>query len=364
MGRESRRLTDLRLRRIQPASRDQWLADGSNLYLRVSPNGARTWTVRRRLSRSKVQILRLGAYPQMSLSEARKALDGTDFKSGALNETVGGLLDDWYERQIRSKYRRPRQVWLYVERLKADYPELAKMKLRDVRLAHVSAALVHYAGDAPVGANRLATIVKQAFRYGVQRGWLTASPVVEMARATIGGDEATRDRVLTDVEIRALWAINHRHGDLMRFLLVTGQRIGEAQKAKWANVDLEVHRWRIPQEDAKNAKEHWAPLSSLAIEILERQRRDRGRVFGAASNTAVQAWLRRLQKSEGAYTPHDLRRTFSTRLNALGVAPHVVEKMLNHSLQGTMSVYNRAAYEAERIAAAAVWDVEIRKILS
>jgi Phage integrase family len=47
------------------------------------------------------------------------------------------------------------------------------------------------------------------------------------------------------------------------------------------------------------------------------------------------------------WTLHDLRRTFATRLAEMGVAPHVIERMLNH-ITGTLSplalVYNKAKY--------------------
>jgi integrase len=55
------------------------------------------------------------------------------------------------------------------------------------------------------------------------------------------------------------------------------------------------------------------------------------------------------------FTPHDLRRTFATRLSDLGVAPHVIEKLLNHKMPGVMAVYNRADYWPERVAAMEMW---------
>ncbi|MDZ7754455.1 MAG: tyrosine-type recombinase/integrase [Gammaproteobacteria bacterium] len=72
------------------------------------------------------------------------------------------------------------------------------------------------------------------------------------------------------------------------------------------------------------------------------------------SPTATQAWLRRWCAKHGidpAFTPHDARRTFSTRLNDAGVEPYVVEKCLNHRMNGVMAVYNRAAYREQRIEA-------------
>lgn len=71
-------------------------------------------------------------------------------------------------------------------------------------------------------------------------------------------------------------------------------------------------------------------------------------IFATATNTGVQAWLRRWCKRERiapAFRPHDLRRTCATRLDTLGVLPHITERILNHTMQGVMGVYDRADYE-------------------
>ena len=67
---------------------------------------------------------------------------------------------------------------------------------------------------------------------------------------------------------------------------------------------------------------------------------------------------------QGVFTPHDLRRTFATRLNDLGFGPHVVEKVVNHRLSAVMAVYNHADYRKERIAAMQTWADELEKIIS
>ena len=72
----------------------------------------------------------------------------------------------------------------------------------------------------------------------------------------------------------------------------------------------------------------------------------------AVRREAVQNWL---TDNDHGWSAHDLRRTFSTRNNATGVPPYVVEKMLNHSFGGVMAVYNRADYDAERRQALEAW---------
>lgn len=180
----------------------------------------------------------------------------------------------------------------------------------------------------------------------------------------MGGPDRARDRVLSDSEIRTLWHADSPHQALVRFLLVTGQRIGETQLALWSQVSED--RWTLPAENTKNARPHWVPLTSLAHEVLGTLPRVRPKVFGRTSSTAVQAWIKRWCARESirpAFTPHDLRRTFTTRLNELGVAPHVVERMLNHQLQGVMAVYNRAEYVAERHEATQLWANRLQTIV-
>ena len=71
-----------------------------------------------------------------------------------------------------------------------------------------------------------------------------------------------------------------------------------------------------------------------------------------AERAATQTWV--TAHADG-WTSHDLRRTFSTRINGMGAAPHVVEKLLNHTLPGVMGIYNRAEYLAERQQALEAW---------
>jgi hypothetical protein len=76
----------------------------------------------------------------------------------------------------------------------------------------------------------------------------------------------------------------------------------------------------------------------------------------------LRRWCER-ERISTAFRPHDLRRTCATRLNTLGVLPHITEKILNHTMQGVMAVYNRAEYEAERVEAMQRWADELDRIL-
>ncbi|MGQ0429061.1 MAG: tyrosine-type recombinase/integrase [Gammaproteobacteria bacterium] len=355
------------VRKAPTPERDKLLADGRNMYLRLRPSGHRSWVLRRRRGRT-IEVVTLGSYPDMSLAEARQKAGEIDSGLDRVNVTLKQTLDRYFEDIVRPRYRRWRQVYLYVEQFAREEPRLASMRLQDAQTAQLTAAMKRWAKRAPVGANRVLAILRQALGYAKELGWIRVSPLEGVGRRAAGGHhvERARERVLTDDELRTVWRVEHRHGDLLRFMLLTGARIGEAQKSTWAHVDLAASKWTIPAEHSKNKRAHWVPLPSQAREILGRQDRSRLLVFGIASDTAVQAWTRRWCKAKGiapAFVPHDLRRTFATRTAGLGIAPHVVEKLLNHSLGGVAGVYNRATFEPERIAAAQLWADELERLV-
>lgn len=261
----------------------------------------------------------------------------------------------------------------YVRRLTEEDPHLVATNIHLVTLLSVRKSLKNYAKKhGNVAANRLMEILKNVFKHGVQVGYLSHSPIVDLNRKVIGGIEKPRIRVLNDDEISIICGAD-RHADLIRFLLLTGQRIRETQLATWR--DIEDRRWFIPARNNKSDRDHWVSLSEQALAVIGRQSRRRRYVFYNTSATAVQAFLRRWcekndigrgspeQNHQGYFTPHDFRRTFATRLNELGIGPHVVEKILNHRLAGVMAVYNHADYADERVSAMQIWADELQRIV-
>jgi len=353
-------LSDRRIRTLKPAHRDKWYSDGNGLYLRVRATGGRSWVLRRKRG-GHVEVITVGAWPVLGIAQARAkagALAGKDVST----VTLGALLDAWHTDIVRTTYRRPREVRGYIDRLD---PALKATKLPNLERVEVRHALRRYAEErGPIAANRALSILKTALRFAVDAGYLQISPVDRLSSELIGGTEVSRDRVLTDEELRRLWQTSSSHTPLLRFLLLTGQRIGEAQRARWSHVHDD--RWHIPKEHSKNHRAHWVALSRQALALLRGQDQSRELIFGTATDTGVQAWLRRWCERERispAFRPHDLRRTCATRLNTLGVLPHIAEKILNHRMQGVMAVYNRAEYEAERVQAMQRWADEVDRIL-
>jgi integrase len=134
---------------------------------------------------------------------------------------------------------------------------------------------------------------------------------------------------------------------------------------RWSEVDLEAKIWVIPAERSKNGKPHVVPLSPYALKMLAEvpQFLDCDYVFTTTRKSAVSGFskaLRRVhdQSETSDWHMHDLRRTAASGMARASIAPHVVEKVLNHisgTISGVAAVYNRYGYDAERRDALDKW---------
>jgi len=262
--------------------------------------------------------------------------------------TVEQAAQQWLAERVHTMQRRANQVEGYVQR--AIVPSLGARRLRDVAPSEIAKVIREYrdrvarsargrTGGRPA-ARKLLAAFKGLFRYAVANGWLDHSPASQLTAAIVGPPDVTRDRVLTDDEIWFVMTTDMQAGPLLRFLLVTGLRLGEAYGGH-----QDGQYWVVPPHASKNGKEHRVWLSQLALAQFDH-------FPWAARREWVQNWL---TDHAGGWTAHDLRRTFSTRLNDMGVAPHIVERMLNHTLPSLMAIYNRATYDAERREALEAW---------
>jgi integrase len=336
-------LSDRLIRDSKPGATEKWISDGAGLYIRIRPNGTKTWFIRRKRA-GKTTTETLGEFPGMNCAAARTALAKRSFTPTPDKITFGDLLDEWYSRRIEPKYRVVKNIKTYVERAKSEFGGTALHRLTTQQLVKWLQA---YADKTPVAANRCSSNLKLALNYAVQCGYINHNPLQTVTTKVIGGEEESRERVLTDDEIRAVWNSQQK---ILKFLLLTGLRISEAQHGHQDGDKFHIAR-------TKNGDPHWVFLPDFAAEQLE--------PF-TTSPTAVQSKLKRwCAKYEiTPFTPHDLRRTFATRLGDLGIEPYIIEKCLNHKMQGVMGIYNRAEYEQERIDAAEAWAAELQRIIT
>ena len=140
---------------------------------------------------------------------------------------------------------------------------------------------------------------------------------------------------------------------------------------QWSHLDLEEALWTLPKAETKSDRQHEVPLSPLALEIIQAQPRTNEFVFTTTGSTPISGFSKvkvRLDKLSGLtdWRLHDLRRTAASRMAGIGIAPHVIEKVLNHAtgqISGVAAVYNRYAYREEKTAALAAWTRALEEII-
>jgi integrase len=222
-------------------------------------------------------------------------------------------------------------------------------------------------------ANRILAYVRRLFNWCVERAIIDVSPINGLKAPT---KEVSRERVLSDDEIKAV--LRSCSNDVYPFrqyvplLLATAQRRGELAEMRWSEIDLEAKQWVIPSDRSKNGKAHVVPLSEFAIRYLSEVPRflDCDYVFTTTRRSPISGFskaLRRLWEATGSsdWRFHDLRRTAASGMARERVAPHVVEKVLNHisgSISGIAAIYNRWGYDPEKRAALVLWGVYLESI--
>lgn len=355
-------LNDTRLRNLkpQPGKSERLVADGNGLYVRVragegkSRQITRTWQFRRKVG-AKLTVTTLGTYPALPLLEARQQALELATKGTSYSPTVEVAAEQWLSERIDHTHRRAEFIRGYVDR--GILPVLAKRRVRDIEPSEIATVVRNYRDQTGkkalarkrglTAARALLGVYKGLFAYCVANGWIKHSPAEQLTAAIVGPPSAARTRVLSDDEIRFVMTTDVRQGAVLRFLLLTGLRIGEAY-----NGHRDGQYWIVPTEFSKNRRPHSVWLSDLALAQLDCHPWE-------ATRDDVQHWL---VDNSGGWSAHDLRRTFSTRNHEMGVAPYIVEKLLNHSFTGMLAVYNHASYDAERREALEAWSTYLKTV--
>ena len=171
-----------------------------------------------------------------------------------------------------------------------------------------------------VSANRFRATLSSCLNWCAREGLTDSNPAAFTNRRA----EASRDRVLTDGEIRAIWNAlpASDYGDVVKLLILTGVRRAEISDLAWNEIDFERGLIVLPPARTKNGREHLIPMSGPVRVILEARRQIHGRdlVFGIrgdVGNFAFSGPKRRLDEAltstvEKEWVLHDLRRTVAT----------------------------------------------------
>lgn len=298
-------------------------------------------------------------------------------------ETFGAEVSRYLERKRLAM--KPRSFEEVERHLTNHAGPLSKLRLAEIDRRSIAVRLAEIEEQrGPVARNRVRSTLSAFFGWAVTEGFVENNPVVGTGKADEGG---SRERVLAEAELAEVWAAlgDDQYDDIVRLLILAGQRREEVGALRWSEVDLVRGLIVLGPERTKNRRLHELPLSDAARAILDRQPRRKGRdlVFGygpgpfsgwsdckaALDERLLEA--RRMANRKAKPMPdwrlHDLRRTAATIMaDQLGVLPHIIEAILNHvsgHRAGVAGVYNRARYADEMRDALERWAVHVTAIV-
>lgn len=386
MGSRRKRLTDARIRSLRPEkSRYEAWDTEPGFGLRIAPTGRKSFIYLYRFEGTPRRMT-LGVYPRMSLADAREAVANAVKRLGkgadpgaekiaarkALRdaESFAELAYEWVERWAKPK----RKIWKEAQRqLEVDaIPAWGKRKAKSITRRDVI-QLVEGIMDrgSPVMANRTLSLIKQVFKFGVQRDIIDASPAAVVDKPA---KEERRDRVLSEDEIRSFWfgldqaAMSEDVRIALKLCLVTAQR--RAEVAGLSHSEIDGDWWTLPKERSKNGKPHRTYLSQLAKRLIKGAS---GQDYAFPSRSSdgpiqPQTLIHALAKNRDKFdiplfTVHDLRRTAATRMAEIGVPRFDIAKVLNHTDQEVTAIYDHYAYDAEKKRALLKWGRRLQDIL-
>ncbi|WP_340255732.1 tyrosine-type recombinase/integrase [Roseobacter sp. HKCC-CH-9208] len=376
------RLSDTFIKNLKPREERYEVYDANQpgFAVRVSKTGVKSWIVFGRINGQRVRRT-LGAYPAMSLAKARERARETlqEIRDGISQKPAAPLrfkeaLELWYEREQAShkSFRNVQNaITLHVE------PALRGKLLNQVT-KHDLLSIIDGLEDAGkrTQANRVRAYLKRFFKWAAERDLIDLSPAEHLPRAAT---EASRDRVINQDELRAVWQaaeqLGYPFGPMTQLLILTGQRRAEVAGALWSEIDLKNRTWTIGKERSKNGKANIVGLSEQAMRLIKQLPRRLGSdylftVTGSTASSGFSHAKTRLDRDSGVsdWRLHDLRRTFATHsVEHLFVAPMIVDKILNHQsgvVSGVMAVYQRQELLSERRNALQAWADYLDQLLA
>ena len=373
----------------------------TGFYVRVNPTGGKTYGVMYRVNGRK-RRLTIGSTTAWNLAGARDRareairLASTGTRDLATEKTDARQADTFSElaAEYVERWAKPRKrSWKEDARIIDRYlnPAFGNVKVADVRRADVRRLLDEIAGRAPVQATRVLACARKIYNWAISNDLVENSPCYRIEAPALA---VRRDRVLSDDELRAVWAAldstDSIVADVFKLRLLTAQRGGEVSGMRWDEIDLPGAVWTIPAERSKNKLTHHVPLAPAVVAILERRhselladedrranrqgreveaptfvfpgRRDRDSHITPTKTTAGS--IAETAALDTPWTGHDLRRTAATRMAEAGTPRVVLGRILNHSDRSVTAIYDRASYSGPAREALEQWARRLAVIVS
>ena len=329
-----------------------WDTIQRGLALSVQPSGHRAWKCVYTIRGRGARWYHLGNARAITLADARKlaskilyqVAEGADPHADRRALRGRGSFEQVAGRYVEEYAKKKNKSWRQADALVRRYllPRWARLDIGNIKRADVKAAMAVIA--APVLANQVLAAASAIFSWAVRQEIIPANPCSGVEK----NDTTSRDRVLSDSELVAFWP--HLSAPL-RMVLLTGQRPGEVAHLHREHV-VDDRWWTMPGAPdpktswpgTKNAQSHriWLsePVRELAPAVIATPMR-RGQM-----QQDMREICAKLEVGEKV-TPHDLRRTFCSKVTALGFGRDAMNRVTNHKDGGIADVYDRHNYADE-----------------
>ncbi|AGW14171.1 tyrosine-type recombinase/integrase [Megalodesulfovibrio gigas] len=364
------------------------------MYLELSKAGGKLWRWKYRFE-GKEKRLALGAWPDVSLKEAREKRDihgkvlqegqdpGVASRKKVLPVSRGMTFEyvarDWIAGRMGIWSQRHAET--VVDRLVTNvYPALDNKPVAEIVPADVLWVVqrIEERGSLEV-AKRVLGICSQIFQFAVARLLITSDPCRDLRGALCPRVKSRFAALTTPDEAGELMRrIDEYQGTAvvraaLVFSALTFNRPGPIRHAEWDDIDYDARQWVVPADKMKLTKEmklrgepHIVPLATQTILLLSKVQHFTGRgryIFPNPRNkdlpmseNAVNVAIRRMGYTKEQMTTHGFRSMASTLLNEAGFRHDVIEAQLAHtSADKIRAIYNRAQYKEERRALMQAW---------
>jgi integrase len=396
-----REITDPWIRGLNPPPSGRleiWDTRVRGLVLRITPTGVISWSVRSTTSAGKKTRPTLGRWPVLGVGDARKRAlklladiaGGADpiakkkaersaRRARSSLPTVGGYWAEWQASKGAQWSERYRRSVARLGRVEIA-PHLGDRALIETTRADWVGLISTKQRKAPGVANTLYRMAAAFLSHASTRGWIDASPLPPRGMASIAPAPASRERILSDDELTAIWRaaenLRPKARAFVRLLITTAARESEAADIAVGEIDVSDARWTIPGGRTKNGHGIVLPLHQLVAPDLiallpAHDARSGWRLLGDVAGAGFKGFGKlkaRVDALSGVanWRWHDLRRTARTGMTRLGVSRDHAEAALNH-ISGRSALertYDRHDFAPEVIAAVQRWQAHVAALVA
>ena len=383
-------LNDTRIRQAKPSERDYKLTDCEGLQLLVRPSGSKLWRLAYRFA-GKQKQLALGAYPTVTLAEARDRRDaarkllangkdpGLERRLAKIAAAAGGnsfreVAEEFLEkraREGRAEIILNKARWL----LAPAFKSFGNRPVGEITAPELLQALRTFEQRGCYeSARRMRTVAGMVLRYAIATGRAERDISLDLRGALTAPTVKHRAAITEPSQVGALMrAIEGYTGHAttrmaLQLAVLLFVRPGELRHARWREIDLEKAVWDVPATTMKMNRPHRVPLARQAIAILRDLQQITGQgefLFPATttvrrpmSENTLNAALHRLGYGKERICAHGLRTTASTLLNEMGRwNPDAIERQLAHKEKNEVrhAYMHAAEFWAERVEMMQAW---------